>query len=145
MPTSKRILIAADHAGFSLKNVLIKTLKTDGWTVEDLTPTFKDGDDYPPIGKKMAQTVIAQNIPGVLLCGTGMGMDIVANRFPGIRAIVARTPREAQLAREHNHANILALGARLTSAKQAQTIVRTWLKTPYSRAARHVRRVKELD
>ena len=145
MPTTQRVWMAADHAGFKLKEALKRNLVRDGRAVADLTPVFQAGDDYPLIGKKMAAAVLAHGQPGILLCGTGAGMDIIANRFRGIRAVVARTPQEARLAREHNHANILVLGARLTSARQAGAIVQAWLTTPYGRAARHVRRVRELD
>ncbi len=144
MPSSKHIFFGADHAGFRLKEHLKKDLTKSGWTVEDLTPTFVADDDYPAIGRKVAEAVVARDALGILVCGTGMGMDIAANRLRGARAVVIRTLREARLSREHNHANILVLGARLMSKKQAETIARVWLKTPYSKEKRHARRVKQL-
>lgn len=145
MASKKRLLLGADHAGYRLKESLRKELGSD-WKIEDLSPEYEEGDDYPLVAKKMAKLIAKDDrAQGILVCGTGLGMDIAANRVKGARAVVIRTTSEAKLSREHNHANILVLGGRLTPASKAKQIVKFWLKTPYSRAERHVRRVEELD
>lgn len=144
--TPSTIVLGADHAGFELKETLKKTLTKGGWEVEDLAPAFQEGDDYPLVAKQVAKRIIGDSTAlGILVCGTGLGMDIAANRYKGVRATVVRTVEEAALSREHNHANVLILGGRVTGGAKAKAIVETWLKTPYSRAARHLRRVHLLD
>lgn len=145
MANPKPILLGADHAGFALKERLKKVLIAQDHPVYDLTPDFKEGDDYPPIAHAMAKTVTESGVEGVLVCGTGLGMDIAANRHSGVRATVVRDVRDAKLAREHNHANILILGGRLTKPAEAVKILNAWLTTKPSRDARHLRRIKQLD
>ncbi len=140
------LLLAADHAGFALKEILKPFLKKRGLIVHDLTPTFVAGDDYPPIAKKTARLVAKEkNGQAILLCGSGYGMDIAANRVKGVRAIVARTIEDAFLARRDDHSNILVLGGRITKPTLAKKILQTWLSTPYSRIPRYGRRVKQID
>lgn len=140
------IYLGADHAGFALKETIKATLNKASVRVFDLSPALIKEDDYPLAAKKVALAVIDEpNALGILLCGTGHGMDIAANRFGGIRAIVARTTQDAQLAREHNHANILVMGGRITKPTAAKKIVATFLKTKPSKEKRHARRVKQLD
>lgn len=140
------IVMGADHAGYKLKEVLKKELEKSGAIVNDLSPQRIAGDDYPLVAKKAA-TFIAndQTQLGVLVCGTGLGMDIAANRLRGVRAVVVRDAKEAVLSREHNHANMLVLGGWITPPTKAKAILRAWINAKPSAAERHVRRVKELD
>jgi ribose 5-phosphate isomerase B len=140
MPHKTIIYLGADHAGFALKEAI------KSQSMMDLSPVKIEGDDYPLAAKKVALAVLQDtNALGILFCGTGHGMDIAANRHHGIRAIVARTEKDAKLAREHNHVNILVLGGWVTKPALAKKIIATFLKTKPSKEKRHVRRVKQLD
>lgn len=141
------IYLGADHAGFKLKEAIkAQSVKRKAQSVMDLSPRLMEGDDYPLAARKVAMAVLhEQGSIGVLVCGTGHGMDIAANRFRGIRAIVARTEKDAKMAREHNHANVLVLGGWVTKAPLAKKIVAAFLKSKPSKDARHLRRVKQLD
>lgn len=138
--------LGADHAGFALKQELLDMLRHDGRAVKDLSPTYRAGDDYPQAAKRVAKEVRKDpRSLGVLVCGTGHGMEMAANRFKGIRAFVARTEEDAKLAREHNHANVIVFGGWVTKPAVAKKILRVWMKAKPSSAARHKRRVRELD
>lgn len=140
------IYLGADHAGFKLKESLKEALTKAKVLVCDLSPHLVKGDDYPLAAKKVSLAILHEaGSLGLLVCGTGQGMDIAANRYRGVRAIVARTEEEAKLSREHNHANILVLGGWVTKPVLAKKIVMKFLKTKPSKLERHVRRVKELD
>ena len=143
MTSGKHVLIASDHAGLALKNEL-KTLLPE-WTWEDLGAFDSTSVDYPDVatllGKKIASGSAEQ---GVLICGSGIGMSIAANKTPGVRAAVVENPVAARLSREHNHANVLCLGSRFTAPEYGAEIVKTWLNTPYSRDPRHLRRVRKI-
>ncbi len=140
------LLVGADHAGFALKEALVPVLKKLRVTVIDLTPRLQPDDDYPLIAHDLADRIgPAQNNLGLLICGSGHGMDIAANRRVGVRAVVIRSPAEAKLAREHNHANVLVLGAWQTSFKQATSIIKAFFHARPNQAARHLRRIKEMD
>lgn len=139
------IYLAADHAGFALKEK-IKTFLEKNREIIDLSPALKKEDDYPLHAQKVALALLDNpNALGILVCGTGHGMDIAANRYQGIRAIVARNVDDAVLAREHNHANILVLGGWVTKPALAQKIIERFLATKPSTATRHKRRVASLD
>lgn len=143
MPT---YLLGADHAGFSLKERLRAFLLTHHARVEDLSPDAQDGDDYPDIAQRLAKHVAKHpEARGILVCGSGFGMEIAANRVRGVRAVVVRTAEEAQIAREHNHANVLVFGERFTSPAQAEHILTAWMEASPSLAQRHVRRIHKLD
>ncbi len=140
------LILGADHAGFELKEQLKKILLQQGEQIEDASPAFIKDDDYPLVAQRVAYAVSRKTgAYGILICGSGLGMDIAANRFHGIRATLVRTPEEACLAREHTHANILVLGAWITPLARAKNILTTWLHTSESRAKRHLRRVEQLD
>ncbi len=146
MPKPLPLYLGADHAGFALKEAVKADLWKRGYDPIDVSPTFVEGDDYPLAARKVAMAI--QKDPsafGILACGSGHGMDVAANRFRGVRAIVARTEKDAKLSREHNHANVLVLGGRETKLVLAKKIVTSFLKTKPSKAARHVRRVQQLD
>lgn len=144
------IFLGADHAGYRLKEHLKTVLERRGFPIKDLSPTFVAGDDYPVVAKKLAKLVATSHKPqaprfGILVCGSGLGMDIAANRTKGVRAVVVRDVKEAKLSREHNGSNVLVLGAWITKLAVAERILDAWLKAKPSTAARHLRRVKQLD
>ncbi len=140
-----KIIIGSDHAGFELKGKIRKYLKKLKYNTEDKGTYFKESVDYPLIGKKVAQKVAKTNSIGILICGSGIGMCISANKIKGIRAALCYDLETAKLAREHNNANILCLGARTSSAKNYKKIVETFLTTKFSKEERHRKRVKEMD
>ena len=143
--STKELLIASDHAGFELKEKLEAWLRDQGYTVTDLGTETTESTDYPDYAHPLAQRVSEGEAErGILLCGTGLGMSYVANRYPHVRAAVAWTPEIAELARRHNDANVLALPARFLSEAEARQILRTWLETPFEHG-RHERRVEKIE
>ena len=139
------ILIAADHAGFELKEKLESELKKLGYDVRDLGTNSADSTDYADYAHPLAKEVSEGRARrGVLLCGTGLGMSYVANRYPNVRAAVTWSPEVAELARSHNDANVLVLPARFVSDDEAVKILKTWLETPFE-GGRHERRVVKID
>ncbi|HEY3098153.1 MAG TPA: ribose 5-phosphate isomerase B [Methylomirabilota bacterium] len=138
------IALGADHAGYSLKEKLKTWLAADGHRVIDHGTHSTDSVDYPDYAAAVAQAVRAGDAErGVLICGSGIGMAMAANKVAGVRAVVAADPTVARLSRQHNDANVLALGARLTAAGQALEVVQAWLATPFE-GGRHARRVDKL-
>jgi len=141
----ERIPIASDHAGFELKERLRATLTEMGYSVQDIGTHSTASTDYSDYAHPLAHEVSSgQAERGILLCGTGLGMSYVANRYPGVRAAVAWTPEIASLARKHNDANILVLPARFVSDEDAIEILRAWLNTEFE-GGRHVRRVEKIE
>jgi ribose 5-phosphate isomerase B len=141
----EEILIAADHAGFELKEKLEAELKRLGFAVKDLGTNSKDSTDYADYAHPLAKEVSEGRAKrGVLLCGTGLGMSYVANRYPNVRAAVTWSPEVAELARSHNDANVLVLPARFVTDDDAVKILRTWLATPFD-GGRHERRVLKIE
>jgi ribose 5-phosphate isomerase B len=139
------ILIASDHAGFELKERLESWLRELGYSVTDLGTQSEESTDYADYAHPLAQRVSDGSAErGVLLCGTGLGMSYVANRYPHVRAAVAWSPEVAELARRHNDANVLALPARFLDEDQARQIVKTWLDTPFD-GGRHERRIEKIE
>jgi ribose 5-phosphate isomerase B len=139
------IPIAADHAGFALKEHLKKVLDRMGVAYEDLGTHSAESVDYPDFAKKVAEAVsTGRSDRGLLVCGSGQGMAMSANRYPGVRAAVAIDEEMAQLSREHNDANILTLGGRLTEPEAAEKILKVWLDTPFA-GGRHAGRVAKID
>jgi ribose 5-phosphate isomerase B len=137
------IPIAGDHAAPELKAKLIAALKD--YVFEDLGPSGTESVDYPDYAAKVAARVSEGKAPrGILICGSGIGMAIAANKFPGVRAAQAESLTAARLSREHNDANILCLGARLTPPDLAIEMVRTWLTTEFSNQPRHCGRVEKI-
>ncbi len=143
---SKEIIpIGADHAGFELKQHLIAHLKELGYEVQDVGTHSPASTDYPAYAHPVASRVEhGEAKRGVLLCGTGLGMSYAANRHPHVRAAVAWTPEIAELSRLHNDSNILVLPARFVTEQDANTILDTWLKTPFE-GGRHERRVEKIE
>jgi ribose 5-phosphate isomerase B len=141
----ERIPIASDHAGFELKERLRAVLDELGYAVQDIGTHGPGSTDYPDYAHPLAEEVSRGEVRrGVLLCGTGLGMSYVANRYPGVRAAVAWTPEIAALARKHNDANVLVLPARFVSDEDAIAILRAWLETPFE-GGRHERRVEKIE
>jgi len=138
------LVIASDHGGLELKQVLIDFLKGRSLSVQDLGTNNSDSVDYPDFGEKVARAVSTGSAEaGILICGTGIGMSIVANKFPGVRAALVTDKYMAQMAREHNNANILVLGGRVLDVERATEMVATWLDSPYE-AGRHQRRLDKI-
>jgi len=145
MNPRERIPIAADHAGFEMKEKLERVLDELGYDVEDLGTDSPDSSDYPDFAHPLAQEISSGEAKrGVLLCGTGLGMSYVANRYPGVRAAVAWSRDIAELSRRHNDANILVLPSRCISDEESVEILKTWLETPFE-GGRHVRRVDKIE
>ncbi len=140
-----RIALAADHAGFHLKDSLKRTLDELGVTYRDFGTDSAASVDYPDFAQAVAQAVAAGEFDrGILVCGTGVGMAIAANKVPGIRSAPIVDADTARLAREHNDLNVLALGARVTPEVRAREIVRTFLATPFE-GGRHANRVAKIE
>jgi ribose 5-phosphate isomerase B len=138
------IALGADHAGFSLKEELKRWLMAAGHDVLDVGTFSTDSVDYPDFAAAVAAAVASGvSACGVLVCGTGIGMAMAANKVPGIRAAVCTDAYTARMSREHNDANVLALGARLSAPAAATEIVETWLATAFL-GGRHARRVEKL-
>lgn len=141
---SKVIAIAADHAAFEMKTVLVTFLKSEGYEVMDLGTHSTDRVDYPDYGYALAEVIASGKAPfGIALCGSGIGISIAANRNPKIRCALCHDVTTAQLAREHNDANVIALGARLISDEIAALCIKTFLTTAFE-GGRHAERVKKL-
>lgn len=142
---SPRIAIASDHAGFELKETLGAALRGMGYAVDDLGPDSAESTDYADYAHPLASRVSTGETPrGVLLCGTGLGMSYVANRYPHVRAAVSWSPEIAELARRHNDANVLVLPARFVNPESALQILKVWLDTPFE-GGRHERRVVKIE
>ena len=141
--TTQTVLIASDHAGFELKTALISLLSDV--VFEDLGPLKQSRVDYPDYAAKLAEAVSkAPDTRGILICGSGIGMCIAANKFKNIRAALVNEPVSARLAREHNDTNIICLGARFLAPQYAAEITRVWLSTPFSKDPRHEKRIAKI-
>jgi ribose 5-phosphate isomerase B len=138
-----RVYLGSDHAGFELKSRLIEWLTQAGHEAVDCGPAgYHDGDDYPPYVMRAASSAVADpGSLGIVIGGSGNGEQIAANKVPGIRAALAWTVETAQLARQHNDANVLSLGARMYSLEDAVSFVKVFVATPFSGEARHARRL----
>jgi len=139
------IAIASDHAAYDLKRHLIKHLLKQGHTVIDLGPRGRASVNYVTYGRKVAEAVAKGEVQmGILLCGTGIGMSIVANRYPGVRAALVHDAYTARMAKSHNNANVLVIGARVTGPGVAEDMLDTWLNTRFE-GGRHLERVNTID
>jgi ribose 5-phosphate isomerase B len=140
-----RIALGADHGGFELKEKIRQHLVDRGIGVDDLGTHSTEAVDYPDYALAVGEKVAAQRADrGILVCGSGIGMSIAANKIPGIRAVNGHSEIEAQLSREHNNANVLTLGGRTLDDAMAMKIVDRWLNTEFSGDSRHVRRLKKI-
>lgn len=140
-----KIALGADHAGYELKDAIKQRLQQKGIEVVDRGTSTADSVDYPDYARMVAQEVSGHRADmGILVCGSGIGMAISANKIDGIRAANVSTEYEAQMSREHNNANVLALGARILQPEQAFVIVDKWLSTAFA-GGRHERRVEKIS
>jgi ribose 5-phosphate isomerase B len=144
-----KIYIGSDHNGFQLKQQVADFLRRSGHDVEDDGDTKLDpADDFPQFASRTMHALLGSSdgeARAVLICGSGQGMCIAANRFKGIRACLCLDAAEARVARNDDDCNVLCLPARLMSAEQAEPVVSAWLRTPFAGAERFKRRIKELD
>ena len=146
------VLIASDHAGFELKEKLIANASRLGVTFVDLGTSSTESVDYPDYAQALSKKLIDQNRGksdadqslGILICGSGVGVSIAANRFPEIRAVLAESVEVAKFGREHNHANVLCMGARMVGLELALQIVDGFFKAEPDLGERHVRRIEKL-
>ncbi|MFA9397708.1 MAG: ribose 5-phosphate isomerase B [Clostridiaceae bacterium] len=139
-----KIAIGSDHGGYSLKKVIIKHLEEKGVEFKDFGPYNEDSCDYPDYAKKVSEEVVNKNYDlGILICGTGIGIGIAANKINGIRAALCGDTFSAHAAREHNNANILTLGERVTGPGLAMDIVDSFLNAKFE-GGRHQRRVDKI-
>ena len=142
--SGKPIAIASDHAGFDLKTILAQELSEMGYRVLDLGTDGPQSVDYPDFGAALAKAVQSGEADrGILICGTGIGISMAANRCPGVRAAVCWDETSARLTREHNDANVLAMGARMVGVEVAKGCLRTFLSTDFA-GGRHAGRVAKL-
>jgi ribose 5-phosphate isomerase B len=142
---SKNVIIGCDHGGLALKETLKPFIEKMGWSVTDLGTHTTDSCDYPLIAKAVCDAVLKdEGSLGILICGTGLGMSMTANRVPGIRAAVCTNEYMARMARAHNDANVLCLGERTTGPGLAQEIVQVYLSAEFE-GGRHLRRINLIE
>jgi len=140
-----KIALGADHAGFEARQRLLKVLERAGHKVKDFGTFSCQSVDYPDIARKVAEDVSSgKSQRGILICGTGIGMSIVANKFPRVRAAVCHNRYTARISRAHNNSNILCLGGRVLSIEQIVRLTSLWLKTAFQKG-RHARRVGKIS
>ena len=141
----EKIAIASDHGGFELKENIIAYLIKKGLEVDNFGAHSTDSVDYPDYGIKLAQAITDKKfVRGILICGTGVGMSIVVNRFPGIRGTLCSDVYTAKMCREHNNSNILIMGGRVIDVSLAIEILETWLNTEFE-GGRHQRRLDKIN
>ena len=140
-----KIAIGSDHAGFDLKEKVKGWLKELGHEAADAGPAGSESTDYPEYAHKVARLVRHREADrGVLICGTGIGMSMVANKVPGIRAAVCHSEFTCEMSRRHNDANVLCLGSRVVDERMVEDLVRLFVHTPFE-GGRHLRRVKKIN
>lgn len=140
-----KYFIAADHAGVDFKSIVKEMFENLGHEVIDLGPTNKDRVDYPDFAEKLCKEVLKdKDSKGILICGSGIGMSMAANKFDGIRAALCHNEYSAQMAREHNDANVICLGERVSGLGILETIIKTWDKTSFANG-RHEGRVEKIN
>lgn len=138
------IPIGCDHTGLELKNYLVTQCSGEQWQFEDCGTYAAESCDYPLFAQKVCEKVLSANSSGILICGTGIGMSMAANRVPGIRAALCGVEIQAEYARRHNNANVLCLGARITGRELALAIVKTFFAASFE-GGRHQRRISLFD
>ena len=141
----KNVLIASDHAGFALKEKIKPYLEKQKLWVKDLGAYSKESCDYPHLASRLAQMISQEEYHrGILICKTGIGSSIVANKFPGVRASLCYNVRAARLTRNHNDSNVLVLGSLFVNASLAKKIIKAWLNTEFM-GGRHQRRLAQIQ
>ncbi|MFC1648102.1 ribose 5-phosphate isomerase B [Nanoarchaeota archaeon] len=139
-----KILLGADHGGYSLKEKIKEYLEKKGIEFEDYTPDYDEKDDYPDIARPVAEAVAAGKGKGILFCGTGIGISIAANKVKGVRAARIASINDAELCAKHNDANIIALGGRILTSNIAERMVDAWLNTEFE-GGRHEKRIEKIE
>jgi ribose 5-phosphate isomerase B len=144
--TAMKIIIASDHGGLRLKNELVELLKKGGHQVEDIGTQTAASCDYPDFAHAVAKSVLSgASERGILVCGTGVGMSVAANRHAGIRAVLCSDTYTAKLSRDHNDSNVLCLGERVLGSGLAWEIVSAWVTEPASTEERHTKRRAKIE
>jgi ribose 5-phosphate isomerase B len=145
MKNSTPIVIGSDHAGFALKEIIKEFLAGLNVSVSDIGAYSDQSVDYPDFAAKVAQKIASGDFSrGILICGTGIGMSMAANRFPAVRAALCNDLFSAVMSRRHNDANILVMGGRVIGSELAKEIVRAWIETPFE-GGRHQKRIDKMD
>jgi ribose 5-phosphate isomerase B len=145
MKNSTPIIIGSDHAGFALKEIIKEFLAGLNVSVSDIGAYSDQSVDYPDFAAKVAQKIASGDFSrGILICGTGIGMSMAANRFPAVRAALCNDLFSAVMSRRHNDANILVMGGRVIGSELAKEIVRAWIETPFE-GGRHQKRIDKMD
>ena len=140
-----KIAIGADHAGFKLKDDIVTFIKSMGHEVTDVGCNCADSVDYPDYSVPVCEKVVAGEVDrGILICGTGIGMSIAANKYPGIRCALLHDTFSAQATREHNDTNVMAIGERVIGPGLAMDIIKIWLDTPFPGSERHQKRIDKV-
>jgi ribose 5-phosphate isomerase B len=139
-----KIILASDHAAFNEKQALLSYLQEQNHEIIDVGTHSAESTHYPEWAKKLVEEVRAQKVPGILLCGSGIGVSMVANRFAGIRAALCRDEDDAKMSRLHNNANVLCLSGRKTPIEQLKKITATFLSTEFE-GGRHQTRIDQFD
>lgn len=141
----EKLAIASDHAGFELKESVAAFLRHEEVGFEDFGPLNSDRVDYPDYGIQVAQAILDKKVErGIVICGTGVGMSIVVNRFPGIRGTLCSDVFTTKMCREHNDSNVLVMGGRVIGKGLAEEIVKTWLETPF-KGGLHQQRLDKIE
>ena len=140
----KKIALGSDHAAYEMKETVKRLLLSQNFEVIDVGTHSTERADYPDYAKKLCHEVLTKNIQGILLCGSGIGVSIVANRFKGIRAALCRTSEDAEMSRKHNDANVLCLGARFNSEDEIKSILTAWFENSFE-GGRHADRLKKFS
>ena len=140
----KKVYIASDHGGYALKKDIIEMFNSD-YEFIDLGCNSEASVDYPQYGRMASEKAVEDNALAIVICGTGLGISMVANKVKGARCALCVNSTMAHLAKEHNNANVLALGGRIIGKELARDIVDTFLKTPFSESERHARRISEIE
>ncbi|MCC7574410.1 ribose 5-phosphate isomerase B [Candidatus Woesearchaeota archaeon] len=138
----KRVFVASDHAGVKVKEAVTKFLEDNDFNYEDFSPSNKESDDYPDFAFEVSEAVIKNKSLGILVCGSGIGMSIAANKYKGVRAALCHTPSEAKLSRSHNDANVLVLSGK-TLKKNVPGIVKAFFVSDFLKG-RHLRRINKI-
>lgn len=139
-----KIVIGSDHAAFEMKEFVREFLLSKNIEVLDVGTKSAERCDYPDYASALAKEVLKLKLTGILLCGSGIGVSIVANRYKGIRAALCRSPYDAEMARKHNDANVLCLGARTNSEEQIKAIIEAWLTSEFE-GGRHLDRLNKFQ
>ena len=140
-----RVFVASDHGGFKRKQEVVSFLEKQGYTVEDLGPyTLDPQDDYPDYVIPLAREVAKSRAVGIVFCRNGQGVCIATNKVKGIRAVTGFSVKEARTTRQDDNANVLCIASDYVDLRKTKAIIATWLKTPFSKKTRHVRRLRKI-